>query len=93
VLEPGRDRRLVAEVARQVDHLHARVGLGEAVEQLGRAVAARVVHEHELEALAAERRPHAVVEDLNGLLLVEHRRHDAHEPGAPLARLDHRRGG
>ena len=38
VLQAGGERGLVAEVARQMDHAHARVARGDRVEQLGRAV-------------------------------------------------------
>ena len=53
VLQAGGERGLVAEVAGEMDHAHARVGGGELVEQLGRAVGGAVVDEHELEVRAA----------------------------------------
>ncbi len=55
VLEAGGERGLVAEVAREVHDAHARVGRGDAVEQLGRAVGAAVVDEDQLELEVGDR--------------------------------------
>ena len=82
VLEPGGERRLVAEVAREVDDADARVGAGEAVEQLPRAVRAAVVDEHELVLEVRDRGRGALDELLHELLLVVHGRHDAQQPGS-----------
>ena len=48
MVEPGAQRRLVAEVAAQADDLHARVVLGEVVEDRGGGVSAAVVNEQDL---------------------------------------------
>ena len=77
VVEPRGQRRLVAEVARQLHDTHARVTVGEALEQHRRAVAGAVVDQHELEPQPLERRADARVELLDRLLLVVDRRHDA----------------
>ena len=81
MLEARGERRLVAEVARQVDHAHARVGVGDAVEQLGRAVGGAVVDEHQLERVVGDRGDRAGDELLDQLLLVVDGRHDAEQGG------------
>ena len=70
VVEAGGERRLVPEVARQVDDADARVGPGEAIEQHRRTVARAVVDQHQLEWEPLERRAHARVELLDRRLLV-----------------------
>ncbi len=81
VLQAGGERGLVAEVARQVDDAHARVGRGHAVEQLGRAVGAAVVDEHQLELVVGDRGARARDELLDQLLLVVDGRHHAEQRG------------
>ena len=70
MLEAGGECGLVAEVAREVDHADARIGGGESVEQLGRAVGRAVVDEHELEVQSSDGRAGARDEFLDELLLV-----------------------
>ena len=62
---------------------HARVGGGEAVEQLGGAVGAAVVDEDQLVVEARERGRCARDEVLDELLLVVDRRADAEQRGGP----------
>ncbi len=81
VLEPRGERRLVAEVAREMDHPHAGVVGGEPVEQLGRGVGAAVVDEHELERVVGDRRAGALDERLDELLLVVDGGDDAQQGG------------
>src|SRR6185369_11396065 len=52
VVDPGSDRRLVAEVARQLHQLEARVLLVEAADDVAGAVGAAVVDEHRLPVIA-----------------------------------------
>jgi hypothetical protein len=77
VLQPGADRGLVAEVARQGDQLHALVLGGERAQALAGSVARAVVDEDQLEVDAAERRDGPRVERAGDVLLVVHRRDDA----------------
>ena len=79
VVEAGGQRRLVAEVARQVDDAHARVGGRDAVERLRRAVGRAVVDEHELEREPVERAADARVELVDRRLLVVDRCDDAQQ--------------
>ena len=51
VIEAGRQRGLMAEVARQEDDADPRVGLGQTLEDGRRAVGRAVVDEHELESM------------------------------------------
>ena len=81
MLQPGGERRLVPEVARQVHDPHARVGVGDAVEELGRAVGRAVVDEHQLERIVGDRGDRAGDELLDQLLLVVDRRDDAEQRG------------
>ena len=81
VLQAGADRRLVAEVARERDDLHARVLRRERAQLLERRVARAVVDEHELERDLAERGDRAAVERLDVVLLVVQRRDDAEQSG------------
>ena len=90
VLEAGGQRRLVAEVAREVHDAHARVGGGEPVEDLGRAVGAAVVDDDQLEVEARDGRGRAREEHLDELLLVVDRRDHAQQGGG--ARLCIRHG-
>jgi hypothetical protein len=79
VLERRRQRRLVAEAARQGHDLHALVGVGEVDELGGSAVAAAVIHDHELEPHVLERGRHTGVKGLDCPFLVVHRGGDRHE--------------
>ena len=95
VVDAGGERGLLAEVARQVDHPDAAVARA-AVEQVGERVVARaVVHEHDLEAQAGalEERLDRRQEDVDQLLLVEHR-HDQRQQriGRPARALRRRAG-
>ena len=77
VVDAGGERRLLAEVAREVDDPQPAVTRA-AVEQMGQRVVVRaVVHEHDLEAQAGalQKRLDRRQEDIDRLLLVEHR-HD-----------------
>ena len=78
VVEPGGERELVAEVAREADELDARVALVERAHQLEAPVGAAVVHEHHLgrpvEGLEHGNEP--PVELLQRLALVEDRDHE-----------------
>jgi hypothetical protein len=81
VLQPGAERRLVAEVAGEHDDLDPLVGGGELAEQLAGRVLGAVVDEHQLELDAAERGDGPRVERADGVLLVVHRRDDAQQSG------------
>ena len=81
VLQAGADRRLVAEVARQGDHLDALVGRRQRAQALARRVAGAVVDEDQLELERAEGGHGARVERLDGVLLVVHGRDDAQQSG------------
>jgi hypothetical protein len=48
MVEAGAERRLVAEVAREAQHLHAAVAVGQALEDRGSPVVAAVVDEEDL---------------------------------------------
>ena len=93
VLEARRQRRLVSEVARQVNHAHARVLVGELIEDLGAAIGAAVVDEHELEVIVGSRRAGALNERLDELLRVVYGRDDTQEGGRAEGCLRHRRHG
>ena len=84
MLEPRRERGLVAEAPRQVEHLDARVCVGQGVEQSRRRVAARVIDDDQLERDAVERLAHTVVQRLDRRLLVVHRSDDADEARVAL---------
>jgi hypothetical protein len=80
VLEAGGDRGLVAEVARERDHLDPLVGRGELGEQPAGPVLGAVVGDHQLPVphpLQCRRDP--VVERADVALLVPHRGDDAQE--------------
>ena len=89
VLEARRERGLVAEVARQVDHPHARVPVGDAVEDLGAGVGAAVVDEHQLVLEVGDGRTGAVHELLDELLLVVDGGHHAQQRGGPEWSVGH----
>lgn len=79
VLEPGGQRGLVAEVAREVDDAQARVGVGQAVEDRRRGVVAPVVDDDQLVVETGQGGGRPVVEGLDDVLLVEDRSADAQE--------------
>ncbi len=81
VLEAGADRRLVAEVARQGDHLDPLVGGRERAHPLARGVARAVVDEDQLELEGAERGDGPRVERVDRVLLVVQGRDDAQQSG------------
>ena len=89
VLESGGERGLVAEVAREVDHAHAAVGGGDAVEQSGRGIVAAVVDDHELELVVGGGGARARDEFLHELLLVVDGRHDAQQRGRAKRGVGH----
>jgi hypothetical protein len=64
-----------------VHDAHARVAGGHAIEQLGRAIGAAVVDEHELELVVGDRCAGAGDEVLDELLLVEDGRDHAEQGG------------
>ena len=70
VLEAGGERGLVAEVAREVDHPHAGVLGGHAIQQLGGGVGGAVVDEQQLEGVVRDGGARAAHEALDELLLV-----------------------
>ena len=78
----GGERDLLAEVARERDHLHGLVLLGEAREHEQRVVAAAVVDEDHLPAIARHGGGHCderSMHRLDVLRLVEYGHHNAHE--------------
>jgi hypothetical protein len=79
VVDAGGDGRLVSEVARQLDHLHPRVLLGEVAQELAGPVGGAVVDQDELELDPVESRADALVEGRQHRLLVEHRGGDAQQ--------------
>ena len=81
VLQSGGERRLVAKVAGQVHDAHARVGVGDPVEDLRRAVGRAVVDEHQLERVVGHGGDRAGDELLDQLLLVVDGRDDAEQGG------------
>ena len=92
VVQAGRERGLVAEVARQVDDAHPRVALGQPLEHRRRAVAGAVVDQHQLERKSLQRGADARVELLDRRLLVVDGRDDAHQVERPGVRLRGGRG-
>jgi hypothetical protein len=70
VLETGGQRRLVAEVARQVHDAQPRVALGESIEDLGRAIGRAIVDDDQLILECRERAGRARVELLDKIFLV-----------------------
>jgi hypothetical protein len=83
VVEPGGDRRLVAEVAGEGDDPDPRVLPREPLQQLRRAVGGAVVDEDQLEGKALERGNHAAVELVERLDFVEDGRGNAQQPERP----------
>ena len=94
VVEAGGERRLVAEVPRQVDDAHPRVVRGQRLELHRGAVGGPVVDEDELEGQRVQGRAHARVELLDRGVLVVDGRHDADQrqlTRRPVERLSARR--
>ena len=86
VVEAGRDRHLVPERAREVQHAQPLVGVRELVEDLRGAVGRAVVDDDQLVRETFEGRDDAAVELAHEVDLVEHRGDHAEEP-----QLAHRR--
>ncbi|MNH17754.1 hypothetical protein D3C79_774390 [compost metagenome] len=74
VLQAGEQGRLLAKVTREVDQHHVAVGQGDGAGDLGRAIAAAIVDEHDFDEVGLQRGflPHRLVKPPDGLLFVEH---------------------
>ena len=75
-----------------MERAHAGIGLGQLVEQRRCPVAARVIHEDELEGQTLACGAHPLVERADRLLLVEHRSDDAEEAQLAFLRGHRQRG-
>ena len=75
VIEPGGERRLVAEVPCEAHHPYPRVLLGKGAQPRDGLVGRAVVHGHQLPGDAVQRVAEPLVEGVHRLGLVEHR-HD-----------------
>ena len=91
MVEPGGERGLMAEVAREENQAHARVARGEPVQGRGGAVGGAVVDEHQLEVQPLQRATHPPVELVDRRLLVVDGRDDAEQLDAARTAVVFRR--